>query len=232
MSSQALNEAEIQEDCLLDTKQRLLEAAMRVFSEKGFQGSSMRTITREAGTSLSAANYHFGSKEELLRSALAARAELLNARRIQLLEEASQGPRGGPELEAVLEAFIRPVFERQAEMMARGQVMSGLALRLYLDPHIVVSRIRHDVFEATNQRFAEALVQALPGSTEASALEALRFIPGVVVYAVSEGNEILQGNSTDGSDAKSRLERVVTFASAGVRALVGRASSSQKGAMS
>ena len=113
MSSQALNEAEIQENSLLDTKQRLLEAAMRVFSEKGFQGSSMRTITREAGTSLSAANYHFGSKEELLRSALAARAELLNTRRIKLLEEASPGPLGGLELEAVLEAFIRPVFSKK-----------------------------------------------------------------------------------------------------------------------
>ena len=232
MSSHALSEAEVLEDSLVDTKQRLLEAAMRVFSEKGFQASSMRTITREAGTSLSAANYHFGSKEELLRSALAGRAELLNARRIQLPEEGSRGPQGALDVEAVMDAFIRPAFERQAKMMARGHVPPALALRLYLDPHIVVSRIRRDVFGATNQSFAQALVQALPGSTEASALEALRFVSGVLVCAVSEWNEVLEGKSTDGRDAQSRLEDVVTFSSSGVRALVGGASSSGKGAVS
>ena len=117
-------------------------------------------------------------------------------------------------------------------MMARGHVPPALALRLYLDPHIVVSRIRRDVFGATNQSFAQALVQALPGSTEASALEALRFVSGVLVCAVSEWNEVLEGKSTDDRDAQSRLEDVVTFSSSGVRALVSGASSSGKGAVS
>ena len=220
MASDPLSEGEVREVSSFDTKQRLLEAAIRVFSEKGFQASSMRTITREAGTSLSAANYHFGSKEELLRAALAARVELLNARRIELLDEAYRGQEGPVTVEAVLDGFIRPIFERQADVRARGDVPPGLAIRLYLDPPDVVSRIWHDMFETTNQRFVQALGAALPGSTEASAMEALRCVLGIVIYAVSEWNESIQERPADRMDERARLERLVTFASAGVRALV------------
>ena len=49
-----------------DTKERLLDAAERLFAERGFEGASLRAVTQAAGTSVSAANYHFGSKEALL----------------------------------------------------------------------------------------------------------------------------------------------------------------------
>ena len=48
-----------------DTKTRLLDAAERLFAERGYEGSSMRAITKEAGASVSSANYHFGSKDGL-----------------------------------------------------------------------------------------------------------------------------------------------------------------------
>ena len=91
MKVEPLIEPPLDEASALDTKQRLLDAAIMVFSQNGFQASSMRAITREAGTSLSAANYHFGSKEELLRAALCARADVLNARRMELLNKATRG---------------------------------------------------------------------------------------------------------------------------------------------
>ena len=34
--------------------------------ESGYEGTSMRMITGEAGVNLAAVNYHFGSKEALL----------------------------------------------------------------------------------------------------------------------------------------------------------------------
>lgn len=234
MKTQPVIEKQAVETASCDTKERLLDAAIRVFSKNGFQASSMRTITREAGTSLSAANYHFGTKEELLRAALRARAELLNSRRIELLEEAGRANGDPLSVEAVLDAFMRPVFERQAAMMAQDRVPSGLAMRLYLDPLDVISRIRHEVFESTHQRFAEALVYALPASSPESAHEALRFVLGVLVYAVSEWNEGGQPAAADPSEIQSRLEGVVTFSSAGVRALVTSQSflSSDRGEMS
>ena len=219
MKVEPLIEPPIDEASALDTKQRLLDAAIKVFSQKGFQASSMRAITREAGTSLSAANYHFGSKEELLRAALCARADVLNARRLELLNKATRGGAGSLTVEAVLDAFIRPVFERQAAMKAQGLIPPGLAIRLYLDPPEVISKIRQEAFESTHREFAEALGKALPGSSEESVEEVLRFVLGVVVYAVSEWKEAAHRTSPDTGEGYPRLERVVSFAAAGARAV-------------
>ena len=50
------------------TRDLLLEVAGRLFAERGFDGVSIRDITREAGVNLGAVTYHFGSKVELFRA--------------------------------------------------------------------------------------------------------------------------------------------------------------------
>ncbi len=47
------------------TKHALLLAAGELFAEKGRDGASVRDIVKKAGATLSAVNYHFGSKERL-----------------------------------------------------------------------------------------------------------------------------------------------------------------------
>lgn len=48
-----------------DTAERLLRAGRKLFASKGFDGTSVRAITKEAGTNLGAITYHFESKDEL-----------------------------------------------------------------------------------------------------------------------------------------------------------------------
>jgi AcrR family transcriptional regulator len=48
-----------------DTQQRLLQAAVQVFAEKGYEGATVRDICRLAGVNLAAVNYHFRDKERL-----------------------------------------------------------------------------------------------------------------------------------------------------------------------
>ncbi len=47
------------------TRDRLLDAAERLFAQKGYNGVSVREITKAANASLAAVNYHFRSKKEL-----------------------------------------------------------------------------------------------------------------------------------------------------------------------
>ncbi len=44
------------------TRERLLEAATRLFAERGFQNVTVRDICREAGANVAAVNYHFRDK--------------------------------------------------------------------------------------------------------------------------------------------------------------------------
>jgi AcrR family transcriptional regulator len=50
--------------------ERVLDAAVRVFNQRGYDGSSMEDIARETGLSKSSIYHHVSSKEELLARAL------------------------------------------------------------------------------------------------------------------------------------------------------------------
>lgn len=48
-----------------DTKSRLIEAAGEEFAERGFEGTTIRSIIERAKANIAAVNYHFGDKERL-----------------------------------------------------------------------------------------------------------------------------------------------------------------------
>ena len=52
-----------------DTRIRLIEAALRIFGQYGFEGASTRMLADAAGANLAAIPYHFDSKEGLYRAA-------------------------------------------------------------------------------------------------------------------------------------------------------------------
>jgi len=54
----------------LDTKQRILEAAMNLFAVKGFDGTSIRDIAKLAEVNVASLNYHFRTKENLRQEML------------------------------------------------------------------------------------------------------------------------------------------------------------------
>ena len=53
-----------------NARDRLLNAAIKVFSQYGFQGASLPKIGETAGVSFQLVTYYFGSKENLWRAAL------------------------------------------------------------------------------------------------------------------------------------------------------------------
>ncbi|PWB26977.1 TetR/AcrR family transcriptional regulator [Flavobacterium sp. HTF] len=53
---------------LNDKKIQILEVAEKLFSDKGFEGTSIRDISKEAKINIAMVSYYFGSKEKLLES--------------------------------------------------------------------------------------------------------------------------------------------------------------------
>jgi len=50
------------------TKARILEAALELFRERGYEAATMRAIAERAGVALGNAYYYFGSKEHLIQA--------------------------------------------------------------------------------------------------------------------------------------------------------------------
>ena len=95
------------------TKDKIMDAAEKLFAKKGFHGASLRNITTAAGVDLALVNYHFGSKERLLAAVLDRRGQVLNEERLQRLAAVrlSAAPHP-PSTEAVVDAFLDPILDR------------------------------------------------------------------------------------------------------------------------
>ena len=57
-----------------DRREQIIDAAMRVFAQKGFKGATNRDLAHEAGITTGLIYYYFKSKEDLLRAALEERS--------------------------------------------------------------------------------------------------------------------------------------------------------------
>lgn len=95
-------------------REQLLEAAARVFAERGYFGTKLMDIVKEAGLSSGAVYGRFSSKDDLLTQAVLSRVEKNAVRRrfqgktvAQILVEASRTEGALDDAEATqLEAFV------------------------------------------------------------------------------------------------------------------------------
>lgn len=58
----------------MDTKEHIMDVAMKLFSEKGFETTTVRDIASKGKVNLALINYHFISKEGLLKNIFQQRA--------------------------------------------------------------------------------------------------------------------------------------------------------------
>lgn len=72
-----------------ETRDRILEAAMRLFYEQGFNATGVATILREAGVNSGSLYHFFQSKDELLKEVLEMYVGMLEPMVMRPAEEAS-----------------------------------------------------------------------------------------------------------------------------------------------
>lgn len=93
-----------------ETRRRIVEAAGKIFADKGFHRATVRGICGRAGVNVALVKYHFGGKEGLYREVLAhALAESLRRFPDQSDEEAALSPRER------ISAFVRGHLSRIRE---------------------------------------------------------------------------------------------------------------------
>ena len=202
------------------TRERVLDAAERLFAERGFDGTSLRAITSEAGVNLAAVNYHFKSKNDLIHEVFSRRLAPINTQRLAMLDacEVKAGS-GVVPLEKVVRAFVEPLL-RPEGVLATGRVtLQTLLGRMYADPGRNVRRIFLGEMEEAVRRFRAAFQRALPEVPPADLFWRLHFTIGAMAHTLAASwiIEMLSGGLCDPSDADGTIERLVTFAVSGLK---------------
>jgi AcrR family transcriptional regulator len=205
----------------LDTKQRILDSAERLFADNGFDSTSLRTIIADAKVNLAAIHYHFHSKEALVDAVILRRLEPINRQRLEMLDACEQAAGdGGPSLEAVIEAFLAPTF-REASHHPDGASFTRLIGRILTVEKSLVPRFKQHMSEIL-RRFPQALHRAAPELPRQELFWRLQFMGGAMALTLLRGKDLeaLTDGLCDTADTESTIRRLVAFAAAGFRAPV------------
>jgi AcrR family transcriptional regulator len=206
-------------------KERILDAAERLFARHGFYGISVRDITEAAEVDVALVSYHFGGKRELFAAVFQRRAEELNPERLAMLEEVRRASLPGvPSLEAIVNAFTYPMLERSARGGPGWKSYFALVAQVNNSPEWApVLMTQH--FDPLVEKFIAVLRDALPGCPPREVYWGYQFLTGALTLTFAETGRIdkLSGGLCKSSDLDSVHERLAPFVAAGFRALSGAA---------
>jgi AcrR family transcriptional regulator len=202
-----------------DTKTRILDAAERLFAQKGFAGTSLRAVTGAAGVNLASVHYHFGSKDGLVQAIVHRLVDPMNEERLQMLAalEDRYGSRPIP-LPKLVVAFLEPII-RLASQSPRGDVFANLIGRLMSEPDYFFGRIAPGQFAKLRTPFVEAFRRTLPKVPPEEIFWRLMLGIGTVAHAmrmsahVSQLSDGLCGPPTP----EETIQRLKNFVTAGMK---------------
>lgn len=215
-----------------DTKTRIMDAAEMLFAERGYEAASLRAITAAAGANLASINYHFGSKEALLRAVMARRLVPLNLRRLEMLGrfEVEYDPAPVP-VENILRALLEPISSAAQSQEGSWQRFRLLVGRMYSEPTSRILAVFWGELSEIAGRFQAAIRRACPHLPENELYWRVHFTVGAMAHTLSAGTllEMLSRGKCDPSDIAEGVERLIAFAAAGFRAPATEAPGSASG---
>jgi len=204
------------------TRNRILNAAEKLFAEHGYSTVSLRSITAEAGVNVAAIHFHFASKEALFEALFNRRVEPINERRMSGLqatvERAINGP---PEIEDVISAFVRPHLESAGGFDAGKIVLLRFIARAAAEQDRSIQSVLRNKFDPPWKMLVAAAKKALPEATDEAINWGLFFLLGSL-YFVNPSRvwfSKLSHGKCDAADTNAALHYLLPFLAGGLRAL-------------
>ncbi|MFT3760799.1 TetR/AcrR family transcriptional regulator [Thauera sp.] len=204
-----------------ETRDRILDAAERLFMEHGFEGTSMRMITSAANANLAAVNYHFGSKDALIQAVFRRRLTALNETRLAALDRL-EAEAGGETIKPsrIVEAFFGTALELAADTEHGGSTFMRLLSRTYNEPNAFVRQFLAEEYAEVMDRFLTALFRSLPGVPRDEIMWRFHYMMGAMSFAIAgvESVYAMAGLPREEEPPSRMLPRLMSFLLGGLRA--------------
>jgi AcrR family transcriptional regulator len=177
-----------------DARARLIDAAIKLFAEKGYEGTSVRDLATAAGVNVAAVSYHFGSKDalytEALRSCLAPCGEMRE--RMQKHLDAALKNRSCKSAEEALRGCIQNFLEVLVSPAAKH---SHLVMREQSEGKQRFEPVIREFFQPVGSILRAVIVMLAPGLPE---MRVFMVISGIIgqclhIYKARVSYRVLAG---------------------------------------
>jgi TetR/AcrR family transcriptional regulator, regulator of cefoperazone and chloramphenicol sensitivity len=207
-----------QADLGAQTRERLLDAAERLFGQRGYAGTSVRHVTAAARCNVAAVNYHFGGKHNLYVEMFRRRLVTIRAQRVGSIREAMAHARGPRALETVLSAFANAFLE---PLVAQpdGRMLIELMARETVDAQLPPELFAKEFLEPVHHVLVEAITVTTPTVSPSRAQLCVLSIVGQLVHVahVTRRAAGAGGQRFAAPPMAQAVEHIVRFSAAGVR---------------
>ncbi len=136
-----------------ESRRKVLDAAMRLFASRGYSGTTMVEIGREAGVSHGLVTYHFGSKKQCIKAVL----EDIRAKVADSYEGLFSSQRGLTSLDSVCERYLQGPSEARP---------GARAIYVAIMESISSAPDLKDLTKKNDEAFRGAIVRALTEAIE------------------------------------------------------------------
>lgn len=202
-------------------RERLLDAAEKLFAERGFEATSVRDITGEAKCNLAAVNYHFGSKEDLYKAAFVRLARELRAWRERRLQADLRRAARTGRLEKLLRSFVIAFLEEFGSEERRRRLDAFIESEIR-NQHLPPETFFRELLEATQRLALEMMRRAVPRLDTKNANFCVESLMGLLIHArkiraLTPPFEIPAFYR--GASSSDLVEHIVSFVAGGIRAV-------------
>ncbi|MFT5720308.1 MAG: AcrR family transcriptional regulator [Motiliproteus sp.] len=201
------------------TVQRILDTAVVLFAEQGFEQTSIRDITQAAGVNLAAINYHFGSREALIH-AVAERYLTPLCQDMELQLDDYDASATVLSLEDLLELMIRSMLKATEQDTQGVCLFMRLVSQAYLSSDNSLRSFLDRRYGAYFRRFLQQLSLKVPMLSQSEFYWRCHFLVGAAVlplarHGLLSGQEqIMLGLQASETEV---FHRLVAFLAAGFR---------------
>jgi AcrR family transcriptional regulator len=136
-----------------ETRARILESALTMFRERGYDETTMRGIAKEAGVAVGNAYYYFKSKEQLIQAFYGRTHEAHAALSAPVLEK-----------QRTLESRLRGVMHAKLDSVEDYHAFSGVLFRTAADPRSPLNPFSEESADVREES-TELFRQVVEGST-------------------------------------------------------------------
>ncbi len=169
-----------------ETYKKILNEAEKLFATKGYDASSIRDITANAGVNLAAIHYHFGSKEKLLEKLIKRKLKKLNEQRLFALTNLEKKAFGKPLRPSdILDAFFGTLFDMFDDTNNGGDMFLRLLGRAALEQNSNLWSIVNLEDSNVLTKFKSALFYSLPDVPKIEIVWRFHFMIGATSHAIS-----------------------------------------------